>query len=416
MNSHFQLEYDSLTGALNGNSMFRHLSSIKIINCFLLDIDNFSNINHAFGHKTGNYIIKQVVPHLENIKPAGSSLYRFYADKFVILDERHLTQEELFDFTKSLTSYFSQIELMLDEENSFKISFSIGISTAIGLRNISQAEIALEELRSSKRNDFKIFNPTSSFVYNKQKNMYWIHKIQESILNEDIIAYYQPIVDNNSGKITKYECLARLKDDDKIISPHLFMQAAKLTGNLSSVTKYLISHSFEKFSSTSYEFSINITGDDLAQNYLETLFLKHSKKCNIDPSRVVIEILEDIATLDEEFIISQLNSLRKLGFKIAMDDFGIENSNFYKILEFKPDYIKIDGLFIKNITTDINSQIITKAIVDMCKAGNIKIIAEYIHNQDVQDKIIELGIDYSQGFLFGEPKPDIQPDNSTNDC
>jgi EAL domain-containing protein (putative c-di-GMP-specific phosphodiesterase class I) len=135
--------------------------------------------------------------------------------------------------------------------------------------------------------------------------------------------------------------------------------------------------------------------------------MKNVDKHNISPSRVVLEILEDITSLGSSSTLKQIDSLRKQGFKIAIDDFGAENSNLSRLLEIQPDYLKIDGIFIKNIIEDKKSQIIVDAIVLMCKNSNIKIIAEFIHNEAVQKRVKKLGIGYSQGFYFGEPKPDL---------
>ncbi|MEA1982594.1 MAG: EAL domain-containing protein, partial [Campylobacterota bacterium] len=215
------------------------------------------------------------------------------------------------------------------------------------------------------------------------------------------------IINNETKRVEKYECLARIKDDDEIISPYLFLDAARVTGNLSYVTKSLIAQSFKKFSGTDFEFSINIAGEDFLLDYLEFYLLKNAKKYNINPSRVVLEMLEDIATLGSGTILKQLQGLREKGFKIAIDDFGAESSNMSRLLEIHPDYLKIDGVFIKNIVDDIKSQIIVDAIVLMCKKSGIKIIAEYIHNRAVQEKVKELGIDYSQGYYFGAPQPEL---------
>jgi EAL domain-containing protein (putative c-di-GMP-specific phosphodiesterase class I) len=340
---------------------------------------------------------------LTKVKPQESTLYRFCSDRFVIVDDRNLTQEDVIRVAESILSFFSYSEIALDDDIELRISFSIGISREKGLINITQAEVAIRELRESKRNDFKLFDPSSRFVHNEQENIYWIQKISESISEEGIVAYFQPIVNNKTGKIEKYECLARLRDNDEIISPYLFMDSAKVTGNLSYVTKSLITQSFKKFSSNNYEFSINITGEDLALDYLESYLLKNVNKYKINPSRVVLEMLEDITTLDKGTTQRQISSLRENGFKIAIDDFGAENSNLSRLLEINPDYLKIDGAFIKNIVDDEKSQIIVDAIIMICERSGIKIIAEYIHNEQVQERVKSLGIEFSQGYYFGEP-------------
>jgi len=399
--------YDYLTSLLDADSLVDTLSSKNIVNYFLINIDNFSNINNAYGYEIGSRVLQEVSKYLTLSKPHATTLYRYNSDRFVLLADQNLSIQEIKKICESLLSFFAQTDIVIDDDIEFKVSLSISVSTAKGSINISQAEVAMQELRESKRNHFILFNPYSEFVHKQQQNIYWIHKIKEAVLNEEIVAYFQPIINNHTGKIEKFECLARLKDDDEIISPVLFLGAAKLTGNLPYITKSLIAQSFKKFSDTEYEFSINITGDDLSQDYLESFLLKNVNKYNIDPSRVVLEILEDIDTLDKGTTLKQLNALRENGFKIAIDDFGAENSNFSRLLDIEPDYLKIDGAFIKNITTDTKSQIIVEAIVGICKKSGIKVIAEFIHNEEVQNKVKELNIDYSQGYFFGAPSPEL---------
>lgn len=396
-----QLEYLS-----SNRELLKALKSSKKVNYFLVNIDNFSSINDTYGFEVGDRVLEELSHFLNMIKPINAKVYRFCSDKFVLLDEQELDEEEIVQISEEILSFFSQVEIEVDDI-TLKISLSIGISIGQGLINIVQAEVAMKELRENNRNHYKIFNPLSSFVHKQQQNIYWIHKIKEAVADESIIAFFQPIVNNSTQRIEKYECLARLKDDDEIISPYLFMEAAKVTGNLPYVTRSLIGQSFKKFSGTNYEFSLNITSEDLSLEYLEELLLKNVAKYKINPSRVTLEMLENITTLDEGTIMTQLMSLRMNGFKIAIDDFGSANSNLSRLLEIEPDYLKIDGSFIKNIITDKKSQIIVDAIITICKSSGIKMVAEYVHNEEVQDRIKELGIEYSQGYYFGEPRADL---------
>jgi diguanylate cyclase (GGDEF)-like protein len=395
-------------GKNSSKYLIEKLKSSNIINLFLINIDNFSNINNAYGFEIGNDVLSEVQKYLNIVKPSTSSLYYLNSDKFVLIDERELDNEELSKIAESILSFFSQTEIIVDDGDiEFKISFSIGISTSKGLINITQAEMAIKELRTYRKNSYNIFDPMSDFIYHEQQNIYWIHRIKEAVDEEAIVAYFQPIINNRTQKVEKYECLARLKDENEVISPFLFIEAAKVTGSLTNVTKTLISQSFKKFSGTNYEFSINITSEDLALDYLEEYLLKNVSKYNISPSRVVLEMLEDISSLANTTTIKQLDSLRENGFKVAIDDFGAENSNLSRLLEMKPDYLKIDGAFIKNIIDDEKSQIIVDAIVMICKRSGIDIIAEYVHNEAVQERVRGLGIKYSQGYYFGAPSPDL---------
>jgi diguanylate cyclase (GGDEF)-like protein len=407
MLENIETNYDYLTKLLNARSLKNRLKNSKKVNYFLFNIDAFSNINGAYGYETGDEVLKKVAFYLNILKPKEAELYRFCSDKFVIIYEKDINNTELIKIAESIISFFSHAEIEIDEDIDLIISPSIGISSSAGLINITHAELAIGELRETRYKRFKIYDASSKFVYDTQQHIYWIQKVKEAVNEENIIVYFQPIVNNKTKIIEKYECLARIKNDEEIVSPSMFLNAAKASGNLSNVTKSMISQSFKKFQDTGYEFSINITGEDLQLEYLEYFLMKFSKKYNINPSRVVLEVLEDITSLDGHIISRQLKKFKELGFRIAIDDFGAENSNFSRLLEVEPDYLKIDGAFIKNIIEDKKSQVIVDAIIMICKQENIKMIAEYIHNEEVQKQIEKLGIDYSQGYYFGEPSPDL---------
>ena len=140
--------------------------------------------------------------------------------------------------------------------------------------------------------------------------------------------------------------------------------------------------------------------------------MKYCEKYDIKPKQVLLEILENIESLNSLDAIEQISSLRGHGFKVMVDDFGSKNSNFSRLLEFCPEYIKIDGEFIKNIVEDKRSQIIVEAIVDVCHKSGIKVIAEYVHSKEVFQKVIDMGIDYSQGFYLGKPEATIDIDDA----
>lgn len=371
-----------------------------------LNINNFSHINSAYGYECGDEVIAQVEEHLHHLLDNESLLLHYNADKFAIFKDASKTQREIQELVVSILSYFSNVEIEVDEI-TMSLNLSIGISRAKGLINITQAEMAIAELRSTHENSYLFFDATSVYVYHQQQHIHWMQKLREAVEEERIVAYFQPIVNNATGKIEKYECLARIHEDEDIIAPYQFLKAAEDTGHLSYVTKTIITQSFTKFAKTSYEFSINITGYDLAADYLEAYLLHHCNKYNIYPQRVVLEILEDIQTLTTGKFQEQLEKLRMDGFQVAIDDFGASNSNFSRLLEIEPDYLKIDGAFIKNILEDEKSQIIVDAIVLLCKRSKIKMIAEFIHSKAVQEKIESLGIEYSQGFYHGAPNQEL---------
>lgn len=389
------------------DELLKYLNALPFANLFLVNIDNFSSLNTLYGFNNGDRILDRVISLLDVSKPPNSRLFRVVADEFAIVCSEVLDSTKIVDIAKAIISFFDQIEINLDEEINIRLSISMGIAAGSSEELLIHAKEALSELREHSRGAFRMYDKYSTFIKKMHENYVWIDKIKEAFESERLFPYFQPIYNNQTNKIEKYECLARIGEEDVVVPPIRFMEASKLTGTLSLVTRVMIERSFAAFSNNNYMLSINITNTDLYLNYLEEFLLKHSRKYNINPNRVILEILEDIESLSSPEILSQLNSLRKLGFKIAIDDFGSSSSNLSRLLEFSPDYLKIDGIFIKDILTNKNSLIIVEAVVHLCKKSNIKMIAEFVHSLEVQQKVVELGIEYSQGYFIGKPTDKI---------
>ncbi len=169
----------------------------------------------------------------------------------------------------------------------------------------------------------------------------------------------------------------------------------------------MIDKSFAYMEDKEFTFSINITEDDLARNYLVNYLDAKASEYKMDPSRVILEILEGVSATGKKNHIKQLNTLKREGYSLAIDDFGVEYSNFERILDLDINFLKIDAKYIKDIDTNPKSYEITRAIAYFAKNANIPCIAEFVHSKSVQKIIDELGIDFSQGYYFSEPEVKI---------
>ncbi len=399
---------DLLTGLENRYAFFEYLESNSLFSLYLINLDNFSSINNSYGYKVGDMLLVEVSKMLKTIKPDNAILFRSNGDVFSFVINGAVDKNKLKELCESIISFFNHVELYIQElDLDMKVSISMGAAISNGVESLQQAELALSEAKKFNKSSYLIYDSSAEYVIKKLELDLWINKLKEALEDERLNTFFQPIVNNKTMKIEKFECLVRIEEDEKIICPYQFMQATKKSGLLILLTKTIIKQSFKKFSNNSFDFSLNITGNDLQVGYLEDFLVMNAKKYNIEPSRVILEILEDMVEINGNKIIAQLNNLRKLGFQIAIDDFGAENSNFLRLLNLHPDYLKIDGAFIKNICTSKISQIIVQAIVNVCKQSDIKVIAEFVHSKEVLDKVIEMGIDYSQGYYFSEPTQEL---------
>ena len=232
--------------------------------------------------------------------------------------------------------------------------------------------------------------------------MLWTKKLKQALEQDNIVVYYQPLVNNETMKVDKYECLVRMIDEEKIISPFFFLDISKKANQYRNITKIVIEKSFKEFEKLPFEFSINVSYEDIEDKYFLYFVQDKLKKYKI-AKRVVWEILEDESIKDYNVLINFIEEVRKLGCKVAIDDFGTGYSNFEHILKMDVDYLKIDASLIKHVVNDENSYKVVKTIIDFAKSLNLKTISEYVENEEIFNITKKLGSTYSQGYYFSAP-------------
>ncbi len=160
------------------------------------------------------------------------------------------------------------------------------------------------------------------------------------------------------------------------------------------------------FHKKEFEFSVNLTIDDILNIEIQDYIFELLNKYGIG-ERVVFEIVESESIENFNQVVSFIRNVKEFGCKIAIDDFGTGYSNFEYLMKLEADYIKIDGSMIKNIDTDNNAKMVVETIVNFAKKMNMKTIAEFVENEEILKIVNELGIDYSQGYYFSAPKPEL---------
>ncbi len=404
-----RLEYDSITGLPNKEKLcldFR-TDNKKFSEVILLNIDNFSQINATYGYVAGDSALKQIGLFLSEI--TKENIYRGNGDEFLILLDS-FSQEEALELAHLIKHKIYSKRFKINE-SSLRITFSMGI-VSIKENDMelpyAKAQLALGDIRKLHKNAVGHYYDDLETQNYKVQMHEWANKVKLALDFDLLVPYYQAIVDAKTGEIDKYECLARIVEQDKPISPFRFIEPARIAGMVTEITKRMILKSFENFSNKpTIQFSINITDDDFKEEYLIDYLQEMCKKYNIKSSQVVLEVLENISDYDADHAISQMDELKSLGYIISIDDFGAESSNFARVQKLQIDFIKIDGAFIKDIAQNQNSLIITKTIIFYAKNMGIKTIAEFVHNEETYDIVKELGVDYVQGYYLHEPSKDI---------
>ena len=326
-----------------------------------------------------------------------------YLAVFTDLTELKNTQDQLhfMAYHDSLTKLYNKIylEKIINSNKNYTLL----------LLNLRNAALALKKSKESGKNRSYIFDDKEDIIdYSRRESFIKnTELLRDAIKEKRILPYFQGIHNNETNEIKRFEALIRIEKDGEVISPYVFLEPARLSGLLPEITKIVIDKSFQAMQKNDYTVSINITEEDLGQDYLVSYLEENANKYSISRHRVILEILEGISSTGKKNHIKQLTLLKEKGYKIAIDDFGTEYSNFERILDLDIDIIKIDAKYIKDIHTNKKSYEIVKAISYFAKNVNIPCTAEFVHNKEVQDIVKKLGINHSQGYYFSEPKKDI---------
>ena len=370
----------------------------------LLNIDNFSYVNTVYGYSVGDSLLIAVSKILKDLTKEAK-VFRISSDEFAIYYENKI---DMMQKISEIQSYFYEKSIDIDGL-ILHVTFTYGAAYANGSL-LQNTALALKQAKENGKNRFHIFNNNEDTIDQTQRESFITYNniLNEALEHGNIVPYYQGIRDNKTQTITKFEVLARIEHNGKIITPYFFLEPARLSGMLPEITKVMIDKSFANMANNEFTFSLNITEDDLARNYLVDYLDLKANEYKIDPTRVILEILEGVSATGKKNHIKQLNTLKREGYSLAIDDFGVEYSNFERILDLEIDFLKIDAKYIKDIDTNMKSYEITRAIAYFAKNANIPCIAEFVHSKAVQKIVDELGIDFSQGYYFSEPEVNIE--------
>jgi diguanylate cyclase (GGDEF)-like protein/PAS domain S-box-containing protein len=418
----YQASHDTLTGLANRSEFDRYISqAIKLVYsdnsehvlCYL-DLDQFKIINDTCGHLAGDELLRQLGDLLKNCIRPQDFIARLGGDEFGVLiydcslTEAFLLCENLRDVIKEFRFYW--------EGQSFSIGVSIGL-TAINKTSGSavnlfkEADSACYAAKDKGRNRIHIYSLDDEEFASRQGEMQWVEKIQQGIENNRFCLYGQPIVLlSKKDEGLHFETLIRYRDETgHIIPPNAFLPAAERYGLAPEIDRWVIGSMFEFIATTPHFLqnlslcSINLSGLSMGDEEMLAFIFEQFAKWQIPTYKICFEITETAAIANLSSAIKFINSLRAKGCLFSLDDFGSGLSSFAYLKNLPVDYLKIDGLFVKDILEDKVDLAMVKAINEVGHVMNKKTIAEFVENEAIFNLLNELGVDYAQGYGIGKP-------------
>ncbi|WP_434581366.1 EAL domain-containing protein [Sulfurimonas sp. NW15] len=397
---------DSLTGLPNRRALIEAKKEIHNFSLLLINIDTFSQINDLYGEKFGDKVLIKFSEFLqENLKKNPEcKLFRLSGDEFVLL-----SKEKNRDTLKNnLTKLIEEIHKhpLTIEDHDIYLNITVGISFEETELLLPTANMALKLAKKESKN-IVFYSDEASLNEEYENNLKWIQEIKDAILENRIVMFFQPIMDNKTRTVTKYESLIRLVDKKgNIITPWHFLEIAKKAKLYKKLTKIVIRKSFEAFKDNTYDFSINLTIEDILDHNMNEYIFQMLQNYGIG-KRVIFEIVESESIKNFDTVERFIKKVKSYGCRIAIDDFGTGYSNFEYLMKLQADFIKIDGSIIKSILNNKSSEVLTSVIISFAKEMNIKTIAEYVETKEIHEKLIKMGVNKSQGYYIDKPSADL---------
>ncbi len=374
-----------------------------------MNIKEFSLINELYGIKAGNEVLIAISKELRGFaKKYSMKVYRISSDEFAfLLYDDSFSEDEYLEILDDLHQNVNNIKIKVGEFfDLLEIEAIFGISHGKPDNNlVEKAQMALKKAKEKTLpymayTEYIDTKKRSSTIIKMKKTL------KNALKNNNIVPFFQEIRDRDE-KIVKYEALVRLIDykdgKEKVLYPGDFLLIAMNGGLYSDVAKEVLKQSLEFFSNREEMISINFLPNDFFQPKVIDTFIEIVEGFD-EPERIVIEITEEESIEDFNRLIKIVKRFRKIGVKIAIDDFGSGYANYSHILKLKPDYLKIDGSLIRNILTDDESNVLVKSIVHFAQDLGIKTIAEFVEDKEIFDRLKSYGVDEYQGYYFGKAK------------
>lgn len=418
-----QLHFDPLTGLENSNSfeliikdLLKQSYGTDINHAIAnVDIDRMAVVNDISGRDVGDLLIKRVGQKLASMVRARDVVARIGSDKFgVLLENCDLPTAQ--NVMKKISHAISSMEFKW-EDKEHDVSVSIGIAPITAESQsvtslMNAAETARNVSKERGRNTIHVLDMEDSNLLERKEQIRWVGQIQSALRNDRFVLYAQ-MIEPLTGITDKphYEILLRLQDDDgSMIPPGKFLPAAESFFLMSSIDYWVIGEVFSQLAEYHQEsgqrcqVSINLSGQSLADPIGFASYIGNKlEQYGLDPGDICFEITESaaIANIDDaRFFIDQLHSH---GIQFSLDDFGTGLSSFSYLKNLKVSFLKIDGSFVTDIVSDPVSASMVAAINQVGHAMQLKTVAEFVENDAIRKKLVEIGVDYGQGYGLGKP-------------
>ncbi|MBA3814002.1 MAG: EAL domain-containing protein [Alphaproteobacteria bacterium] len=385
----------------------------KMATLLFFDLDGFKLINDSLGHNFGDILLQSVARRLERCVREQDTIARWGGDEFVILLTSLSHENDVIPIINKCLEAVGE-PFVLDK-HTVSITSSVGVSilpkdgiTPSTL--LKNADSAMYDAKSSGRNNYKFYS--ADMNKNIEKKLGLINDLHEAIEDQQLLLYYQPLVDLKNGAIVGAEALIRWYHPLRgLVFPQEFIPIAEETGLIIAIGEWVLrtackqSIRWREENFSPLFMSINLSGQQFRQRDIAELVGNVLNETQMDPKYLSLELTESVIMENSEVYLNYMLELKKLGVSLVIDDFGTGYSSLSYLKRFPVDKIKIDQSFVSGLPKDSDDAAIVRAILAMADQLNLEVVAEGIETKEQLDFLCKYSCNIGQGYLFSKPIP-----------
>jgi diguanylate cyclase (GGDEF)-like protein/PAS domain S-box-containing protein len=420
----YRASHDYLTGLKNRlffenqlDKTLKYIENKRTPCCLMyLDMDKFKIINDTCGHHAGDEVLRQIATILTENVSLNALVARLGGDEFaIILPDTQL--EQAVEAAQNIITAIGK-HYFLWEGHNFTLGISIGLADITdfwrgGIHALSCVDSACYIAKQSGRNRIHIYEEDKQEELRREE-VVWVNKVQDALRDESRFCLYAQLIKPVDGdeKYLHYEILTRMIDENgELAPPDKFIPVAESYNLADKIDMIIITKALNWLKnhpdhvSKLTMCSINLSGQSLGDPQFIDKLVDLLIRSSLPLEKLCFEITETVAIGNFSNASKLINTLKKLGCQLALDDFGTGLSSFGYLKRLHVDYLKIDGVFVKDMANDEQDFGIVKTIHELSHLFGKKTIAEYVESEEIIEKLKEIGVDFAQGYHLGRPLP-----------
>jgi len=388
-------------------------AEIRKIALFLINVDNFSNINDLFGRSKGDIILKMIACRIQEQLNENCVLGRMDGATFLLMHTNLNTPDVAVTLISNIISALDKPFELHDNKIPIPITICTGITTYPKDAQtvdalLANADVAMLRSKVLGRSSFQFYEPSMNEYTLKHIEME--SQLRRALVENRFVVYYQPIIDLTTLKTVGVEALVRLIDaSGNLVPPNEFIPLAEKIGLITPIGEIVLIDACKQIKLwhdagfVDLLVSVNISAQQFIFEAILHTIRDVIKISGIDPKQLELELTESTLLNTTDTVINILNQITSLGVSLSIDDFGTGFSSFNYIKHFAIHKIKIDQSFVRDAVNNPQDRIIVGAMVAMGKSLQFTMLAEGIETLEQQHLVAELGCTQGQGFLFAKP-------------